>query len=116
MNPKLRRQRIITGLMELSAPPSAEAVRADHQHASEPASAEPPGEGAGVGALRQAQGLEQAQRVETAGGCPGKGGSPGKGRASRTKEPKWENLTLDELKAWLEEAKREQGIADESPL
>jgi hypothetical protein len=35
-------------------------------------------------------------------------------RRARVKpeEPKWENLTLDELKEWLAEAKREQGITD----
>jgi hypothetical protein len=32
--------------------------------------------------------------------------------AKRTKEPKWENLTLDELKTWLEEAKRQQAGAE----
>jgi hypothetical protein len=32
--------------------------------------------------------------------------------AKRPKEPKWENLTLDELKNWLEEAKRHQATAE----
>ena len=27
-------------------------------------------------------------------------------------EPKWENLTLDELKSWLEEAKRQPAAAE----
>ena len=30
----------------------------------------------------------------------------------RSGEPKWENLTLDELKSWLEEAKRQQAAAE----
>jgi len=32
--------------------------------------------------------------------------------AKSTRQPKWENLTLDELKTWLEEAKRQQAAAE----
>jgi hypothetical protein len=44
--------------------------------------------------------------------------NPSQAKRERKKEPEWRNLTLDELKSWLEAAKREQAgaeIADESP-
>jgi len=38
--------------------------------------------------------------------------NPSQPTREKKKEPEWRNLTLDELKSWLEAAKRQQGIAE----
>ena len=42
--------------------------------------------------------------------------NPSQPKREKKKEPEWRNLTLDELKSWLEDAKREQGITDETSV